>query len=209
MRIRVSSLEPMDCLDEIVNLMEASPCFAPHFHLPLQHASDRMLVAMRRPYTLAYYRRLVDRIRLDIPHASIGTDVIVGFPGETDSDFATLEAYLRESAITHVHVFPYSDRPGTVATELPDKVHGAIVRDRASIVRGIGRELNQRFHDAQHGTIRPALTIEDGSLAVTDNYLKLRIPAGRLRNEWLDVRVCVANGQLTGEPITATPPSVL
>jgi threonylcarbamoyladenosine tRNA methylthiotransferase MtaB len=209
MRIRVSSLEPMDCLDEIVNLMEASPCFAPHFHLPLQHASDRMLVAMRRPYTLAYYRRLVDRIRLDIPHASIGTDVIVGFPGETDSDFATLEAYLRESAITHVHVFPYSDRPGTVATELPDKVHGAIVRDRASIVRGIGRDLNQRFHDAQHGTIRPALTIEDGSLAVTDNYLKLRIPAGRLRNEWLDVRVCVANGQLTGEPITATPPSVL
>jgi threonylcarbamoyladenosine tRNA methylthiotransferase MtaB len=207
-RIRVSSLEPMDCSDEIVDLVAASRNFAPHFHLPLQHASDRILVAMRRPYTLEYYRRLVDRIRDEIPHASIGTDVIVGFPGETDNDFALLDGYLRDSPITHAHVFPYSDRPGTVATDLPDKVHGAIVRERASIVRGIGRELNQRFHDAQHGTIRPALTIEDGSLAVTDNYLKLRIPAGRSRNEWLDVRVCVADGQLTGEPITTTPPSV-
>jgi threonylcarbamoyladenosine tRNA methylthiotransferase MtaB len=208
MRIRISSLEPMDCSDEIVELVAASPCFAPHFHLPLQHASDRMLVAMRRPYTLAYYRRLVDRIRDHIPHASIGTDIIVGFPGETDDDFAVLEAYLRDSAITHAHVFPYSDRPGTAATELPHKVHGSIVRERANIVRGIGRDLNQRFQGAQHGTIRPALTIEDGSLVVTDNYLKLRIPAGRSRNEWLDVRVCVAGGQLTGEPITTTPPSV-
>jgi threonylcarbamoyladenosine tRNA methylthiotransferase MtaB len=198
----------MDCSEEIVDLVAASRCFAPHFHLPLQHASDRMLVAMRRPYTLEYYRRLVDRIRDEIPHASIGTDVIVGFPGETDNDFALLDGYLRESPITHAHVFPYSERAGTVAAELPDKVHGAIVRERASIIRGIGRELNQRFHDAQHGTIRPALTIEDGSLAVTDNYLKLRIPAGRSRNEWLDVRVCVADGQLTGEPITTTPPSV-
>ena len=81
MRFRISSLEPMDCSDEIVDLVAASTCFAPHFHLPLQHASDAMLVAMRRPYTLAYYRRLVDRIRREIPHASIGTDIIVGFPG--------------------------------------------------------------------------------------------------------------------------------
>ncbi len=106
----------------------------------------RMLVAMRRPYTLAYYRRLVDRIREEIPHASIGTDIIVGFPGETDEDFAVLESYLRESPITHVHVFPYSDRPGTAASALTDKVHGSIVRERAGVVRAIGRELNRRFH---------------------------------------------------------------
>ena len=84
----------MDCSDAIVDLVAGSPCFAPHFHLPLQHASDRMLMAMRRPYTLAYYRRLVDRIREQMPHASIGSDVIVGFPGETDDDFAELETYL-------------------------------------------------------------------------------------------------------------------
>jgi threonylcarbamoyladenosine tRNA methylthiotransferase MtaB len=188
-RFRISSLEPMDCADDIVDLVAASARMAPHFHLPLQHASDRMLVAMRRPYTLAYYRRLVDRIRRHIPHASIGTDIIVGFPGETEADFAVLEAYLRQSPVTHVHVFPYSDRPGTAATALSNKVHGSIVRERAATARSIGHELNRRFHQAQEGSVRPALTIDDGSLAVTDNYLKVRIPPGRVRNEWVTVLV--------------------
>ncbi|HEY0283771.1 MAG TPA: tRNA (N(6)-L-threonylcarbamoyladenosine(37)-C(2))-methylthiotransferase MtaB [Vicinamibacterales bacterium] len=198
MRFRISSLEPMDCSDEIVDLVAGSTCFAPHFHLPLQHASDAMLVAMRRPYTLAYYRRLVDRIRQEIPHASIGTDIIVGFPGESDADFAALEAYLREAPVTHVHVFPYSDRPGTEATALPGTVHGSIVRDRASRVRAIGRELNQRFHLAQHGSVRPGLTIEDGSLVVTDNYLKVRIPPGLPRNQWVNVAIAGGGDALVG-----------
>lgn len=197
-RFRISSLEPMDCSDEIVDLVAVSPCFAPHFHLPLQHASDRMLVAMQRPYTLTYYRHLVDRIRETMSHASIGTDIIVGFPGETDADFATLETYLRESPMTHVHVFPYSDRPGTEATGLPNTVHGTVVRERASIVRGIGRELNQRFHRAQHGAVRPGLTIDDGSLVVTDNYLKVRIPAGLPRNEWVTIAISDGGDTLRG-----------
>ena len=197
-RFRISSLEPMDCSDGIVDLVASSACFAPHFHLPLQHACDSLLVSMRRPYTLAYYRRLVDRIRSRIPHASIGTDIIVGFPGETDADFTILETYLRESPLTHVHVFPYSDRPGTAATTLPDKVHGSIVRERASTVRGIGRELTRRFHVAQHGSVRPGLTIEDGSLVVTDNYLKVRIPPGHVRNEWISVLLTSEDGSLSG-----------
>jgi threonylcarbamoyladenosine tRNA methylthiotransferase MtaB len=197
-RFRISSLEPMDCSEDIVDLVAASTCFAPHFHLPLQHASDSMLVAMRRPYTLSYYRRLVDRIRAAIPHASIGTDIIVGFPGETDDDFAVLEAYLRESPITHVHVFPYSDRPGTAATDLTAKVHGTVVRDRAGIVRAIGRELSRRFQLAQDGTVRPGLTIEDGSLVVTDNYLKVRIPPGLPRNERVNVQLALAGDAFTG-----------
>jgi threonylcarbamoyladenosine tRNA methylthiotransferase MtaB len=201
MRFRVSSLEPMDCSDEIVDLVAASPCIAPHFHLPLQHASDPMLVAMRRPYTLAYYRRLVDRIRRDIPHASIGTDIIVGFPGETDDDFAVLADYLRDAPVTHVHVFPYSDRPGTVAAALPTRVHGSIVRERASMVRGLGRELNHRFHRAQDGSIRPGLTIEDGSLVVTDNYLKVRIPPGLPRNAWVNVAITGNGDSLVGAVI--------
>ena len=198
MRFRVSSLEPMDCSDELVDLVAASACIAPHFHLPLQHASDAMLAAMRRPYTLAYYRRLVDRIRRDIPHASIGTDIIVGFPGETDEDFAVLETYLREAPVTHVHVFPYSDRPGTAAAALPGRVHGSIVRERASIVRARGRELNQRFHESQDGSVRPGLTIEDGSLVVTDNYLKVRIPPGLARNEWVTVAITGRGDLLVG-----------
>jgi threonylcarbamoyladenosine tRNA methylthiotransferase MtaB len=197
-RFRISSLEPMDCSDEIVDLVAASACFAPHFHLPLQHASDPMLVAMRRPYTLAYYRRLVDRIRRDIPHASIGTDIIVGFPGETDDDFAVLADYLRDAPVTHVHVFPYSDRPGTAAAALQARVHGSIVRERATVVRAIGRELNQRFHRAQDGSVRPGLTIEDGSLVVTDNYLKVRIPPGLRRNEWVNVAITGSGDSLVG-----------
>ncbi len=157
-----------------------------------------MLVAMRRPYTLAYYRRLVDRIRTGMPHASIGSDVIVGFPGETDADFSVLESYLEESPLTHLHVFPYSDRPGTVAATLPEKIHGAIVRDRAARLRAIGRELNQRFHLAQDGAVRPGLTIEDGSLVVTDNYLKVHIPPGRARNEWVRVALTSSANGLVG-----------
>jgi threonylcarbamoyladenosine tRNA methylthiotransferase MtaB len=198
LRFRISSLEPMDCSDAIVDLVAGSPCFAPHFHLPLQHASDAVLVAMRRPYTLAYYRRLVDRVRGEIPHASIGTDVIVGFPGETDHHFAALDAYLCESPITHVHVFPYSDRPGTTAEAQPGKVHGSIVRDRASRVRAIGRDLNERFHRSQDGSVRPGLTIDDGSLVVTDNYLKVRIPPGLRRNEWVTVTISASGDSLVG-----------
>ena len=196
-RFRISSLEPMDCRDDIVDIVANGDCFAPHFHLPLQHASDRMLAAMRRPYTLAAYERLTDRIRREIPHASIGSDVIVGFPGESDADADLLESYLGGSPLTHLHVFPYSDRPGTTASGLPGKVHGAVVRERASRVRAVGRLLTERFHRSQHGAVRPALTIEDGSLAVTDNYLKVRIPPGQARNEWMNVRVDASGPELT------------
>jgi len=187
-QFRISSLEPMDCSREIVELVTGS-CFAPHFHLPLQHASDGMLAAMSRPYTIAYYDGLVDFIRGRIPHASIGSDVIVGFPGETDSDFEQLLAYLERSPLTHVHVFPYSDRPGTAATSMRGKVPGAVVRERGRRVREVAARLAERFRQSQVGTVRPGLTLDDGSSVVTDNYLKLRIPAGRPRNERVRVLI--------------------
>jgi threonylcarbamoyladenosine tRNA methylthiotransferase MtaB len=186
---RISSLEPMDCTSEIVDLVADCEVFAPHFHLPLQHASDQMLSAMRRPYTIGYYADLVDRIRGRIPGAAIGTDVIVGFPGETDDDVDALAGYLERSPLTHVHVFPYSDRPGTVASTFGGRPPGAAIRERARRVREIGQRLAQRFRDAQIGTTHRALTLEDGSLVVTGNYLKLRIPPGCPRNAWVDVRV--------------------
>jgi threonylcarbamoyladenosine tRNA methylthiotransferase MtaB len=188
-RFRISSLEPMDCTSGIVDLVSRSGRFLPHFHLPLQHASDRVLEAMRRPYTLDRYRRLVDDIRARLPHASIGSDMIAGFPGETDDDFAANERYLPSSPLTHLHVFPYSDRPGTAASRIAGKVSGALVRERASRLRAIGTELTRRFHDAQLQTLRPGLTLEDGSLVVTDNYLKVRIAAGLPRNTRVRVRL--------------------
>lgn len=188
-RYRLSSLEPMDCPGALVDLVAGSLAFAPHFHLPLQHASDRILAAMRRPYTLDAYRRLVDGIRDTLPHAAIGTDVIVGFPGETDRDADTLARYLEQSPITHVHVFPYSDRPGADASRLEPRVHGAAVRERSGRLRRIGQELARRFRGAQLGATRPGLTLEDGTLVVTDNYLKVRIAPGRARNQWVNVRI--------------------
>jgi threonylcarbamoyladenosine tRNA methylthiotransferase MtaB len=186
---RISSLEPMDCAAEIVALVAGSSCFAPHFHLPLQHASDQVLAAMRRPYTFHYYRRLVDSIREQIPHASIGSDVIVGFPGETAEDADTLLRYLEQSPLTHLHVFPYSDRPGTAATALPSKVNGVEVRRRGAAARNIGHVLARQFRRSQAGTVRRGLTIDDGTLVVTDNYLKVTIPPGTPRNEWVSVEI--------------------
>jgi threonylcarbamoyladenosine tRNA methylthiotransferase MtaB len=196
---RISSLEPMDCTPDIVHLVASSDRFAPHFHLPLQHASTRMLRAMCRPYTLDDYVTLVDDIRRQIPHASIGTDLIVGFPGETDADFAELADYLARSPITHVHVFPYSDRPGTAASAMHGKVPGAVIRERGRRLRDIGQQLTASFRESQVGTTHRALTLEDGSVAVTGNYLKLRIPPGRIRNEWVDVTVGSDTAGLIGE----------
>lgn len=195
---RVSSLEPMDCTTEVVDLLAsarhvgvrpARAVFAPHVHLPLQHASNRILRAMRRPYTVEYYAALVESIRGQLPHAAIGTDVIAGFPGETDRDFEELAAYLERSPLTHIHVFPYSDRHGTVAASLPHKVHGSETKARAQRLRDISRVLQDRFRAAQRGTARPALTIEDGALAVTDNYIRVPAPAGHARNEWITATI--------------------
>jgi threonylcarbamoyladenosine tRNA methylthiotransferase MtaB len=196
---RISSLEPMDCTTELVGLVAESTCFAPHFHLPLQHASSRMLHAMRRPYDLEYYAGIVDLIRRDIPHASIGSDLIVGFPGETDEDFELLAAYLECSPLTHLHVFPYSDRPGTAASRMRDRPAGVVVKARGARLRAIGSRLTRRFLDSQLGTVHRALTLEEGTLAVTGNYLKVRIPPGLVRNQWVTVRVTGTAPGVTGE----------
>jgi len=189
----------MDCTPDVVDLVAGSDSFAPHFHLPLQHASDRMLAAMRRPYTIAFYSDLVGRIRTLMPHASIGSDLIVGFPGETDEDFECLAAYLEASPLTHLHVFPYSDRPGTAAAAMTQKIHGSVVRERANRLRTISQQLAVRFRRSQVGVVHRALTLDDGSVAVTGNYLKVRIPPGRARNEWIEVRlVSEQDGELLG-----------
>jgi threonylcarbamoyladenosine tRNA methylthiotransferase MtaB len=189
--LRISSLEPMDfpmqILDAAEDRHDRPVRVAPHFHLPLQHASNRILERMRRPYSLEYFARLVESIRTRLPHAAIGSDVIAGFPGETDDDFRQLTAYLTESPLTHLHVFPYSDRPGTEASRLPDKVHGSVIKERAQSLREISRQLAASFRTSQTGSVRPALTIEDGTVAITDNYFKVPAPPGHARNEWVQV----------------------
>lgn len=189
---RLSSLEPMDCTDDVIDVVAASPAFAPHWHLPLQHASERLLSAMARPYSAGAFRALADRIRRRMPDAAIGTDLIAGFPGETDAEFEEMADALGASPLTHVHVFPYSDRPGTQASLMVPKVPADVIRRRAECLREVARALGERFVEGQIGRDRPALTLADGSLALTDNYLKLRIPGGHARNERVRVRVVSA-----------------
>ncbi|MBP1633579.1 MAG: MiaB-like tRNA modifying enzyme [Acidobacteria bacterium] len=198
---RLSSLEPMDCTSGIVDrLARPGSRFAPHLHLPLQHASDRVLRLMRRPYTFDDFRRLSDTVGSRLPHAAIGTDVIAGFPGETGADFERLERALDELPLAYVHVFAYSDRPGTAAAGLGPKVPADVVRARAGRLRERAALVRRRFEEGQAGATRPALTLGDGTTALTDNYLKVRIEPGRRRNE--RVRIHVGSGTpLRGEVV--------
>jgi threonylcarbamoyladenosine tRNA methylthiotransferase MtaB len=186
---RISSLEPMDCGRDIVDMVASSPRLAPHFHLPLQHGSDDILDAMRRPYSVAYYRNLIDRIHHAMPHASIGSDIIVGFPGEHARHFDEMCAVLGELPLSYLHVFPYSDRPGTTAESLRPKVDGRDIRERARAIRAIGAGMATRFRASHAGTTRRALVVDDGWSAVTDNYLKVRLDERQERNTWLKARV--------------------
>jgi threonylcarbamoyladenosine tRNA methylthiotransferase MtaB len=195
---RISSLEPMDCAPELVEIVASSRRVAPHFHLPLQHGSAAVLAAMRRPYSPAFYERLVDGIRARLPHASIGSDLIVGFPGETAAQFEETRALVRRLPLTYLHVFPYSDRPGTDAAVMPGKVDGIAVRERGLALREIGHDMARRFRQANVGKTDRALTVDDGWSAVTPNYLKVRLDRQQPRNEWVQVRVDFA------DPLTAT-----
>jgi threonylcarbamoyladenosine tRNA methylthiotransferase MtaB len=142
---------------------------------------------MRRPYTAGYYAALVENIARMMPHASIGSDVIVGFPGETDAQFEESAALLQQLPLSHLHVFPYSDRPGTEASALQPKVDGVVIRERARRIREIGADLTRRFRSTQHGTRRRALVVDDGWSAVTDNYVKVPLQAQTERNTWVRV----------------------
>jgi threonylcarbamoyladenosine tRNA methylthiotransferase MtaB len=148
-----------------------------------------MLAAMRRPYQYESYDALVRRIRRLMPHASIGSDVIVGFPGESDEDFDLMERRLRDLPLTHLHVFPYSDREGTQASALRGKVDGAAIRARGRVVRDISADMARRFRQSQAGSASRALTLDDGWSAVTPNYLQVRLDRQIARNEWIDVRI--------------------
>ena len=190
---RISSLEPMDCTPAIIDVAAHSPRIAPHFHLPLQHGSDVVLRAMRRPYSAADFRRVVETIHAQLPHAAIGTDVIVGFPGESDEQFAATARLLESLPIAYAHVFPYSDRPGTVATALDSKVDGNVIRHRARVVRDIAASKSREFRRDQVGRAMKALTVDDGASVVTGNYLKVQISNPQPRNSWVTVTIVSAD----------------
>jgi len=190
---RVSSLEPMDCTPAIIDVAAHSLRIAPHFHLPLQHGSDVVLRAMKRPYTSGDFQRVVERVHARLPSAAIGTDVIVGFPGESAEQFAATASLLESLPIAYAHVFPYSDRPGTAATALESKVDGNVIRDRARVLRDVGAAKSREFRRDQVGRVMRAMSVDDGEYIVTGNYLKVRISNPQPRNTWVRLRIANAD----------------
>jgi threonylcarbamoyladenosine tRNA methylthiotransferase MtaB len=195
---RISALEPMDCSKDIVDLVATSGRFAPHFHLPIQHGTDRMLGLMRRPYTRDVYMDLVGDIHARLPDASIGTDLIAGFPGESEDDAEESADAIARLPLSYLHVFPYSDRPGTAATAMTSKTASADAKRRAGRLREIGARLAARFMRSQVGTVRPGLTLDDGTTVLTDNFLKVSIPPGLERNVRVRVRIETGTPALVG-----------
>ena len=184
-RLRLSSIEPMRFSREIIQIAVDDPRFAPHFHIPLQSGSDRILRLMRRPYRSARFFDLLSEIHEKMPNAGIGTDILVGFPGEADQDFeATLEL-VRRSPLTYMHVFPFSPRSGTDAPDMGKPVPPGAVRERARILRDVSKEKNLEFRRSFLGRTIPALTLAKeeemgSSVVLTENYIHASVPDNRI-----------------------------
>src|SRR5438132_168587 len=136
--LRLSSIEPMDVTQDLIELFASTERLAKHFHMPLQSGSDRVLAAMYRWYRAEHYARRVELIREHLPHAAIGADAIAGFPGETEEDHAATLAFIESLSFTYLHVFSYSKRPGTKAAALANHLPGAVIKRRARELRALG-----------------------------------------------------------------------
>jgi len=178
--VRVSSLDSPEIPDEMIDLMANSDKILPHLHIPLQAGDDRTLRRMRRIYTTAQYRDRIEKLKSEIPDICIGADVIVGFPGETDEEFAQTEAFLEAIPMDYLHVFPYSQRQGTAAAKFADPVNGRISKNRGRILREFS-ERRRREHAQRHlDQVRPAIVLPkamDGfpRSILTDNYIEMGV----------------------------------
>lgn len=144
-RLRIGSVEPNEISDELLDLMKNSPIICPHLHLPLQSGSDSVLQRMGRRYTADFFRNLISRISTAIPNVFIGADVIAGFPGESDAEFAETLQLVNELPFSDLHVFPYSSRPGTKAAGMPSQVPAHVIKNRAEQLRAAAAEKKQEF----------------------------------------------------------------
>ena len=198
-KLRISSVEPMDWSEGLIDLMAGSLRIAKHAHVPLQSASDTVLRRMHRKYRPWHYRKKIEAIYRAMPNAAIGADVMVGFPGETESEFAETQRMVEELPFTYLHVFTYSARPGTPAAERTDQVPVSIARKRNGVLREIAAAKKQAFLAAQVGKSVQAITLSprDGRYteALTDNYLKAKIRGRHESNRWINVLVEGVEGE--------------
>ena len=192
-KIRISSVEPMDWTNELIELAASSPRICKHAHVPLQSGSDKILRKMHRRYRPWHYADRIERIRRAMPAAAIGADVMVGFPGETDGDFEQTRALIERLPFTYLHVFTYSSRPGTPSAEMPDQVPVQVARERNRVLRELAAEKKRAFMESFVGREVEAITLThfDGEYteALTDNYLKMRVRGRHDANQQMHAMV--------------------
>jgi threonylcarbamoyladenosine tRNA methylthiotransferase MtaB len=200
-KLRISSVEPMDWSDELIALVAGSPRIAKHAHVPMQSGSDAVLRRMHRKYRPWHYRERIEKIRAAMPTAAIGADVMVGFPGETEVEFAETRRMIEDLPFTYLHVFSYSARPGTPAAEMTNQVAVRVARERNRILRELGEKKKLSFMRSFVGETVEAITLSGSADApvggpspvftdaLTDNYLKLRLNGQHEPNHWVQAHV--------------------
>jgi threonylcarbamoyladenosine tRNA methylthiotransferase MtaB len=188
-RIRLSSVEPMDFSDDLLDLMAASPRVAKHVHAPLQSGSDGVLRRMHRKYRPRHYADRILKARSLMPDAAIGADVMAGFPGETDAEFEENRAFIECLPFTYLHVFTYSERPGTAAAEMRHPVPIHVRRERSRSLRELAAEKNLEFRRRMTGRKLSVVTLEEPRTALSSNYLKVEMVAARPSNQLLEVEI--------------------
>lgn len=179
-RLRISSIEPNLLKNETIDFVSKSRTFVPHFHIPLQSGSNDILRLMRRRYMRELYIERVAKIREVMPHACIGVDVIVGFPGETDEHFLETYHFLNELDISYLHVFTYSERDNTPAAEMEGVIPMKVRNKRSKMLRGLSAKKRRAFYESQLGTTRTVLfegENKEGYIhGFTENYVKVKAP---------------------------------
>lgn len=188
-RIRLSSVEPMDFSDDLLQLMADSPRIARHVHAPLQSGSDTVLRRMHRKYRPRHYADRVTKARQLMPDAAIGADVMVGFPGETDAEFAETFRFIDELPFTYLHVFTYSARPGTPAADAPDQVPMPVRKERNRQLRELADRKNRAFRQTFVGQSLSVVTLGQGAMALSSNYLKVELLQPATDNLLLDIPI--------------------
>ena len=181
-RIRISSIEPNLLTDDIIDFMSESNSFVPHFHIPLQSGSDKILKQMRRRYSSELYQSRVKKVKQAMPYSCIGVDVIVGFPGETDDDFSETVRQLNNADISYLHVFSYSERPGTEAVKMKQKIASDVRAERSKQLQILSTNKRRAFYESCLGQVRTVLfeTWNNGILkGFTDNYIRVEVEGKR------------------------------
>jgi len=193
-RLRLSSVEPMDFSDDLLGLMAESPRIAAHVHAPLQSGSDRVLRRMHRKYRPRHYADRVVKARRMMPDAAIGADVMVGFPGETDAEFEESRAFIESVPFTYLHVFTYSERPGTPAAESRDVVPMPVRKERNRVLRELAAAKNLAFRRRMIGRTLSAVTLHEPRTALSENYLKVSLAEEMEPNRIVDVEIAGVDG---------------